>query len=52
MEQTLDWEFLCLELDRLMRTSEFDGLACRRYLFEHLDEMQDALNKTKVQYRE
>lgn len=52
MEQTLDWEFLCFELDCLVRTSEFNGLACRRYLFKRLDEVQDALNKTKAQYRE
>lgn len=48
MEETLDWEYVCLELDNSLRTSRFDGLACRRYLFERLDEVQDALNKAKV----
>ena len=48
MEETLDWEFLCLELDYSLRTSRFDGFACRRYLLERLDEVQDTLNKAKV----
>lgn len=48
MEETLDWEYICLELDYSLRASRFDGLACRRYLFERLDEVQDSLNKAKV----
>lgn len=35
--ETLDWQFLCLELEWLWET---DDLAFRRYVLDRLDELQ------------
>lgn len=41
-DETLDWQFLCLELEWL---SETEGLAFRRYILDRLDELQASLNE-------
>ncbi|EIT77632.1 hypothetical protein AO1008_09537 [Aspergillus oryzae 100-8] len=40
--ETLDWQFLCLELEWLWET---DDLAFRRYVLDRLDEMQASLRQ-------
>ncbi|OJJ32442.1 hypothetical protein ASPWEDRAFT_44562 [Aspergillus wentii DTO 134E9] len=43
INETLDWEFLCLELENLSKTWDGEeGLVCRRYLLKRLDEIQAA----------
>lgn len=41
MEETLDWELLCLGLEELEQLPAMSGgLACRQYILKHLDKVQ------------
>ncbi|KAE8367560.1 hypothetical protein BDV27DRAFT_154850 [Aspergillus caelatus] len=41
-DETLDWQFLCLKLERLSQTQD---LAFRRYIIDQLDELQAFLSQ-------
>lgn len=57
IEETLDWEFLCPELGNLEELEQVkkdsngsEGLACRRYILERLDQLQRIATRSYKDY--